>query len=340
MQIKNGDIFMKAAVIKDINKVEVCDVERPEIKKGNVLVRIAYGGFCGPTEMCIIEGIHPRAKFPLVFCHEFSGIIEAACEDSGFTKGEAVIVNPLISCNRCYACKNGDRHICKNLKLIGIDCDGGFAEYCLVPESNIVRLPENMSLKSAALSEPVAVGIHAIRNSAFRAGDNTMVFGAGPIGLIVAICLKISGAGEIMLVEREEKRLALAKSLGFNVVTDMEEFKKDNVLLIDEIFDTTGAPELLPYAVELVKIKGFVGIVGKFDEPAPVNLHDVLFKEITMKGFRVYGEDEFKQAVNLISKNPQYFEKLITDVYDLDNINAAIDSFKTRGNLCKIMIKI
>jgi (R,R)-butanediol dehydrogenase/meso-butanediol dehydrogenase/diacetyl reductase len=331
---------MKAAVIKAVNTVEVCDVEKPRVKKGHVLLKIAYGGFCGPTEMCIIEGIHPRAKFPLVFCHEFSGIVEEVSEGSAYRKGEAVAVNPLISCNECYVCRGGDSYICENLKLVGIDCDGGFAEYCLVPEANLVRLPEGMPLKLAAFAEPVAVGVHAVRGSAFRAGDTAMVLGAGPIGLITAMCLKAAGAGEIIVAEVDERRLEFARQLGFEAVGDLEGFKKNDRRVIDEIFDTTGAAAVLPYAVDLVKIKGFIAIVGKFDYPAPVNLHDVLFKELTLRGFRVYRDTEFKQAVKLIANNAADFDRLITDVYGLHDINRAIEDFKAKRNLCKIMVRV
>jgi (R,R)-butanediol dehydrogenase / meso-butanediol dehydrogenase / diacetyl reductase len=331
---------MKAAIIKSVNNVEVCDVIKPKVKKGHVLLKIAYSGFCGPTEMCIIEGIHPRAKFPLIFCHEFSGIIEQAGENVSFKNGEEVTVNPLVTCNTCSTCRQGDSHVCKSLKLIGIDYDGGFAEYCLVPQENLVRLPPGMPLKLAALAEPVAVGMHAVRGSAFKTGDSVMVFGAGPIGLITATCLKTAGAGDIIVVEKDERRLAFAKSLGFEITDDLDKFKKYNTREIDEVFETTGAPALLAYAVDLVKIKGFIAIVGKFDEPAPVNLHDVLFKELTVKGFRVYRSEEFEQAVKLIAGNPRHFEKLITDVYKLEQINDVIDAFKTRRNLCKIMLEI
>jgi len=330
---------MKAAVIKAVNTVKVCDVKKPKVINGHVLLKIAYSGFCGPTDMGIIEGLHPRAKFPLIFCHEFSGVINETGGDVSFKNGEEVTVNPLITCNECNTCRQGNSYVCESLKLIGIDCDGGFAEYCLVPQENLVRLPPGMPLKLAALAEPVAVGIHAVRGSTFKAGDSAMVFGAGPIGLITATCLKTAGAGDIIVVEKDEKRLAFAESLGFEVANDLDKFKKNNMRVIDEIFDTTGAPALLSYAVDLVKIKGFIAIVGKFDEPAPVNLHDVLFKELTIKGFRVYRSEEFKQAVKLIAGNPQYFEKLITDVYRLDKINDAIYAFKTRKNLCKIMVE-
>ncbi|MBM3705852.1 MAG: zinc-binding dehydrogenase, partial [Actinobacteria bacterium] len=244
----------------------------------------------------------------------------------------------LIVCGSCYACRQGDSHICKNLKLIGIDCDGGFAQYCLIPEENLVRLPEGMNLKLAALAEPAAVCLHAIRSSVFKTGDNVMVFGAGPIGLVAAICLKAAGAADIIVVEKEEKRIFFAKSLGFETVCDLEDFKENDSRIIDVIFETSGAQALLPYTVDLVKIKGFISIVGKFDEPALFNLHDVLFKEITVKGSRVYRNGEFKQAVVLIHKNAEFFEKLVTDIYGLNDINAAIDDFKKRKNLCKIMI--
>jgi (R,R)-butanediol dehydrogenase / meso-butanediol dehydrogenase / diacetyl reductase len=328
---------MKAAVIKNINNVEVCDIKKPSIKKGHVLLKIACSGFCGPTEICIIEGLHPRAKFPLVFCHEFSGTVEECGKASGFKKGEKVTVNPLIACGNCYACRQGDGHICRNLKLIGIDYDGGFAEYCLAPEKNLVRLPKKMSLKLAALAEPVAVCLHAVRSSVFKTGDTVMVFGAGPIGLITAIILRIAGA-DVIVVEKEQKRILFAESLGFETVSNLDEFKENDSRLIDLIFETSGAPSLLPYAVDLVKIKGFISIVGKFDKPELFNLHDVLFKEITAKGSRVYRSEEFKQAVIIISKNAMSFENLITDLYNLDDINAAIDDFKKRSNLCKIMI--
>jgi (R,R)-butanediol dehydrogenase / meso-butanediol dehydrogenase / diacetyl reductase len=337
-EIIGGEVFMKAAVIKAVNNIEVCEIEKPKVKKGHVLLKLACSGFCGPTDMGIIEGMHPRAKFPLIFCHEFSGVIEETGEGCSFKKGEEVAVNPLITCNECNTCRQGNSHVCESLKLIGIDCDGGFAEYCLVPQENLVSLPPGMPLKLAAIAEPVAVGLHAVRGSVFKTGDSVMVFGAGPIGLITATCLKTAGAGEIIIVEKDEKRIAFAKSLGFEVAGDLDEFKKCNKRVIDEVFDTTGSPELLAYAVDLVKIKGFIAIVGKFDYPALVNLHDVLFKELTIKGFRVYRSEEFKHAVKLISGNPQYFEKLITDVFKLDKINDAVDAFKTRRNLCKIMI--
>ena len=330
---------MKAAVIKSIDNVEVCDVKKPVFKKGYALLKIAYSGFCGPTEMCIIGGMHPRARFPLVFCHEFSGTIEECGNRSGFKEGESVTVNPLITCDNCYACRQGDGHICKNLKLIGIDCDGGFAQYCLVPEKNLVRLPKDMSLKLAALAEPVAVCLHAVRSSVFKTGDTVMVFGAGPIGLITAIILRIAGAADVIVVEKEQKRILFAESLGFETVSNIDEFKENGSRLIDLIFETSGAPSLLPYAVDLVKIKGFISIVGKFDKPELFNLHDVLFKEITVKGSRVYRSEEFKQAVIIISKNAMSFKNLITDLYGLDDINAAIDDFRKKRNLCKIMIK-
>ena len=97
---------------------------------------------------------------------------------------------------------------------------------------------------------------------------------------------------------------------------------------------------MLPYAVDLVKIKGTIAIVGKFDYPAPVNLHDVLFKELMIKGLRVYREKEFIQAIRLLANNAESFSGLLTDMYDLSQINQAIDDFKAKKNLCKIMIKM
>jgi D-arabinose 1-dehydrogenase-like Zn-dependent alcohol dehydrogenase len=246
---------MKAAVIEATNQVRVKVVPKPECSAGKVLIKIAYGGFCGPTEMCIIEGLHPRAKFPLVFCHEFAGTVEAVAPGSAFKPGDRVVVNPLRFCGKCETCRAGYSYVCGSLNLIGIDCDGGFAEYCAVPEENVLRIPDSLPFKIAAIVEPVAVGVHAVRGAGVGVGDSVLVFGAGPhrhhsrgsepdgrrgqrhhlrsgypARFVRALAWLYSGNGRVR-AEKIRRRLRLRTG-------------------------QHGRGGVLPYAVELVKIRG------------------------------------------------------------------------------------
>ncbi len=328
---------MKAGVITKVNTVEYKDMPDPVLEPGKAIVKVAYAGYCGPTEQAIIGGMHPRATFPLINCHEFSGVIEKSNPGSGYKPGDRVIVFPLLYCGGCYVCKEGNSYICTHLGLIGIDCDGGFAEYCSVPERNLVRVPDGMSDMAAAFTEPVAVCLHAIRGIGFKVGGTALVTGAGPIGLITAECLRVAGAERVIVAEIEDRRVEFAKKCGFEVVKEISSLGKE---AFDCVFETTGAEAVLPAIVDAVKIAGKIAIVGKYDFPAKVNLHDVLFKEITMKGFRVYREEEFEQALKLIGLNEERFTRYVTDTYPLDQITQAVKDFDCKKNLCKILVKI
>jgi len=328
---------MMAGVITAKNKVEFREVPDPAPAPGHAVIKVKYSGYCGPTEQAIIEGLHPRAAFPLINGHEFCGQVSHVGEGSTFKIGDRVAVFPLLTCGVCYACKNGRSYICTKLNLIGIDCDGGFAQYCRVPEANLIRLPDSVSDKAAALTEAVAVCLHAVRDSFFRTGDDALVVGAGPIGMFTAECLRIAGAGRVVIAEIDARRCDFARSCGYEVVSGIGKLGKE---AMDCVFETSGAAAVLPGVVDAVKISGFIAIVGKFDFPAEVNLHDVLFKEITIKGYRVYRESEFQQALDLIALDEQRFTRFITDEYSLEQYPQAVKDFVSRKNLCKIMITV
>lgn len=330
---------MKAAVVEDVNRIIVKEVAIPEVVSGRAVIKVAYAGLCGPTDEAILKGLHPRAKFPLVLSHEFSGEI-AFIEDGvdGLKKGNKVVINPLLSCNNCSTCKNGNQYICENLKLIGIDTDGGFAEYCSVPLNNVISLPEDIPLNVAALSEPMAVGIHAVREAGLRIGESAIVFGAGPIGLFVAEACRNAGAVDITIVEKNKKRLEFAREIGYNVIDPDYLNKNSSFHRYDFVFDTTGSPEVLNVFLNFSKIKGTVVIVGKFDTRELFDLHTVLFNELKIIGTRVYRESEFLLAVQILSENPQRYKKFISDYFPIDRIEDVSSAFRSRNNLGRIMV--
>ena len=306
---------MKSIIYKGMHEVSAEEKGLPTVGAGEVLIRVAYAGICG-SDMFIYQGTHPRAKAPLVMGHEFSGVIEAG--HPTLAKGTTVTVYPLLSCGHCEPCKNGTPHVCNTLKLIGIDCDGGMAEYVKVPVDKVVEMPAGLSLKLGAFIEPVAVGVHAVRRSGYKPGDTAVVFGAGPIGLCVAACLQYFGASRVIVIEANPYRLGIAKELGFTVIDALNDDIPAQVkahtggLNADYAFDCAAHPSVQTHLMDIIKVRGTAVVVGSYKKPPEVDLLKVEFKELTLIGIRVYEQRDFGIAAQILGSGKIDFDRLLT----------------------------
>ena len=307
---------MKRIVYAGPSTVTVETADKPANPAGSTLIRIAYAGICG-SDMNIYQGVHPRAKAPLVMGHEFSGTIVEG--HPTLAAGTKVTAYPLLTCGACEPCLNGTPHVCSTLRLIGIDCDGGMAGYASVPSGKIVELPADISLKAGAYAEPLAVAVHAVHRSGFKAGDRTVIFGAGPIGMSVALALRAFGAGSVVLLEANPYRLGVAGKLGFDTVDIAKEKAADRLRDItgradaDIVFDCAAHPSVQTEIMNLTRIRGTMVVVGSYKKPAEVDLLKIEFKELTVIGTRVYRQDDFRIAIELLRKNQKAVESLITE---------------------------
>lgn len=308
---------MKAIVYHGAESISVEEIAKPQPAEGWALVKISHAGICG-TDLNIYAGTHPRAAAPLVMGHEFSGILESD-NVPNIAKGSRVTVYPLLSCGHCAPCQNGDGHVCNDLKLLGIDCDGGFAEYVSVPVESVIPLSDDVSNKMGALVEPVAVCVHALRERGFRAGDNALVFGCGTIGLCTAITLRVFGASSILMMENDAGRAALARSMGFEVVdpteVDIEPFCKEKTEGngFDWVIDCAGVAPVAAVLLDAVKVKGHVLIIAAYKKPAALPLIKGMFKETDISFVRVYRRNDFAIAAKMVASDAD-FEKVITHV--------------------------
>ena len=317
------------------------EIPKPVIGAGDALIEVAFAGICG-TDMFIYSGAHPRATPPLVIGHELSGrLAELPPGYTGeFSVGDPVTVNPLVSCNRCTPCLTGQSHVCRQLRLTGIDTDGGFAEFTKVPLGQLVKLPAGMSLEHGAIAEPVAVAVHAIRRSALKMGDVVLVIGGGPMGVLVALTAKCAGARRVIVIEPNDFRRNLICELGFEAKREVGHemlMRVTNGDGFDIVYEVAGVQAAMDAAIKYCKIRGQVVNVSVFKKPATVDLMRLNFAELEMIGIRVYTREDYVAAVNLIAQHPE-FARVITHRFQLQDTQKGIDLIRAGGDILKVLI--
>jgi len=322
---------MKAAVWygeKDGIKIE--ERENPSLEKGEVLIKVGACGICG-TDLMIYKGKFPRSHPPLVPGHEFAGeIVETFNTSSGLKVGDKVVVNPLFYCGKCVACREGFTNACPKLGLIGVDIDGAFGEYVKAKEDKVYKIPSDFPLDKACLVEPVSVAYHTVKIAQLKVGDFVVVLGAGPIGILVAMIANIAGAREVFLAEVLDYRIHFAEKLGFSVI---DASKTDTVKEIqkitdgksaDVVFDTAGTSKTASQLFFLVRPKGKITVVGLYKQLAEVDLFNMVIKEASLSGSRVYTDIDFEKAVQLVISGKLNVAPLISHRLSLEETEKGI----------------
>ncbi len=310
---------------------------RPPVEAvaGQVAVDVGWVGLCG-TDLHIVEGSHPRASFPLVLGHELVGRAR-----TGAPADRLVVVDPLIACGRCAACVLGARHVCANLRLIGIDRDGGLGGRVVVDPERLHAVPDGLDPVVAALAEPLAVAVHATRRAAVGRDDRVVVMGAGPIGLLLALAARRAGAATILIGEPAPARRAIAAAVGFETL-DIEDpvadlARRTDGWLADIAFDAAAVPAVAALLPRLVRPAGRIGLVGTYGRPVELDLQAVLFRELTIVGNRVYEPADIDAALAILADDPASFRPLITEVVALDGAPAAFDRLRA-GDGVKFLV--
>ena len=329
-----------AAFVWRGDDVAVEELPRPRPEPGWTVVDVAFAGICG-TDLHICAGEHPRAQAPLILGHEFVGTLAAAAD--GLDAGRPVAVEPLLSCGTCTPCRTGRSHVCERLRLIGIDVPGGVAEQVAVPVERLIPLPSGLSLRRAALVEPLAVAVHAVRRSGIRLGDSVMVAGAGPIGLVVAACAQLAGGGPVFVSEPAPARRRVAEALGYTVLdagdpgADLRE--RTGGEGADVVFDGAGHPAVAADVASWTATSGRIVFVGIYGRPAALDLQDVAFRELSAVGCRVYTRADMEAAVALIAEGRFDPEPLFTSTVALADAPAALEKLRS-GDELKVLLEV
>lgn len=333
---------MRAATYNGPGAVGVSQVAGREPAPGEVQIAVAYTGICG-TDVHIFHGaMDGRVKPPAIIGHECSGTVAAVGPGvSGWSVGDPVTVLPVKSCGACRACLAGYGHICPQLVFLGIDAPGSMQNRWNVPAELLVRLPRDMNLEHAALVEPTAVAVHDVRRSGLSAGQRAVVVGGGPVGVLIALVARSTGA-DVSVVELDPTRRELVSKLGLRAIDPAD----DVTALVGELtsgdgadvaFEVSGAQDGVATAVDVLGVRGKLVMVAIHTTPREVNLHRFFWRELEMLGARLYERRDFEAAVDQIATGQVPAADLITGVFPLTQAGSSFAEL-ARGGAMKILV--
>jgi len=318
---------MKALVLHAPNKYSLeTDWKKPQIKPGYSIVRVHYCGICGSDLPRF--GNAGSYFYPSILGHEFTGVVE----DSEFwKKGTRVAILPIMPCGICEGCRKLGPFHCVKYEFLGSRNDGGMAEYCLVPDKNLIELPEDVGMKEGTFVEPLAVALHAARISGLKFGMSAAVIGAGTIGLLIALWLREFGASRVVVVDIKESARIKAGLLGFSHIIDPSQNNAGENEKVDVVIDAAGSSESFKKCIELANPGGKICIIGRNtrDTVIPItHFERFMRKELSICGIWGYNMDgETEVMERMLSRCGKDLACLIEKEVLLSEVCKIIDDF-------------
>jgi L-iditol 2-dehydrogenase len=319
---------MKALVLEDYRRLEYKEVPEPALGPEDVLVQVRACGICG-SDVHGLDGSTGRRIPPLIMGHEASGVVARVGERvAGWQEGDRVTFDSTIYCGSCYFCRRGQINLCDNRRVLGVSCDeyrrhGALAQYVAVPQRILYRIPHGLSFERAAMVEAVSIALHAARRTPIVLNDTAVVVGAGVIGLLIVQALRVSGCGQIIAVDVDAGRLALACRLGAGEALNPE---SDDVLTCvmertggrgaDLVFEVVGLTPTFQLATRCARKGGALTLVGLLSPTTEFLQHTVVTRELTLYG-SCASQGEYPACLDLMARGTLDVDALISAVAPL-----------------------
>ena len=338
---------MKAVKFDEPWKVACVEVDKPEPKEGEALIRIVTAGICG-SDIGAFRGTNGLVSYPRIIGHELAGVVESIPENNkkGIKVGDRVVVDPYIYCGHCYPCRIGRTNCCTDLKVLGVHVDGGMAEYFTHPADLLVKIPDDMTWEEAAMAEPLTISLHGVHRGGFKEDEYCAIIGAGPIGLVAGMAAQAYG-GHAILLDLVQERLDFAKSLGIeHVINSGEEDAAAKIAEItngemaQQVMECSGANAAIRSTLDYVSNAGRITLTGwpKKETSIPTDL--ITKKEIDIRGART-SAGEFEEALELIRSRRVDMNKILTKVVSIEEApETIIDIEKNPGDYMKVVVRI
>jgi threonine 3-dehydrogenase len=327
---------------------EVSQVPVPEIGARDVLIRVRAASICG-TDLHIYSWdrwAQRRLRPPLVFGHEFCGHVERVGDEvAGLKQGEFVSAEMHVACGLCYQCRTGQSHICQNVRIIGIDADGCFAEFVKIPATNVWKIDPAIPVEYAAILDPLGNAVHTVLAGEI-AGMSVAITGAGPIGLFSIAIAKACGGGPVFVTEPHPYRQKLAMKMGADAVLDptstdavAEVMNRTSGVGVDVVLEMSGHPDALRQGFQMLRRGGRISLLGIPAKPLELDLaNDVIFKGAIVQGIngrRVF--DTWYKMQALLKSGALKLDPLITDRMPMADFDKGIQLLLS-GDASKILL--
>jgi len=337
---------MKAAVYHASGDVRIEERAIPTPIEGEVLLKVLRSGMCGTDaseyksgpKIFATQTRHPNSGHhgPMILGHEFIGeIVSDVSADSALKTGDIVASGAGISCGKCKRCKEMRTNLCEKYVTLGLNRDGGMAEYVAVPTSTLVKVPSDLTLDAAAIAQPLAVGLHAARRSGVQDGDKVLLIGSGAIGTFVLAGLRHLFKAEVTVLDFGGSRLNRAARLGADHIVEVGENSAQKIKDIfgesgiDVVIEASGAPGQLQFAISLVKRGGTILQVGLPSGNQEIDVHKIVMSEINIQTTLAHVCDEDLAAALEILRTTPLAEELVEGVYPLSEISHQLELLGT-----------
>lgn len=334
---------MKALVIETPGRALYQKVPTPTPGRGETLIRVAAAGLCG-TDLHIYRGEY-MAQYPIIPGHEFSGTVAALGEGVTDLKvGQRIAVDPNIFCHQCTFCRRQMHNQCLNLKAVGVNFDGAFAEYAIAPQDAIYPIGD-LSFEQAAFVEPLSCVVYAMQRARPAPGDNVLLFGAGPMGCLLMQMLRRNGAAQVIVVDRVAERLHRAGTLGAShtVLADVEQGPRLRELApqgFDFVVDATGVLEVVERAFDYLRPRGTMFVFGVCPKDARIRISPY---QVFRNDWRIIGSFAlcytFQEAIRLLQNGTIQVEGLVSHRLSLDRAAEGFTAIQQDPERMKVLVK-
>jgi threonine dehydrogenase-like Zn-dependent dehydrogenase len=338
---------MKGVAYEGVGKIVVKDdLPKPIINSDEILIKVKYCGICGSD----VESFKKSGMYGsgIVIGHEVSGIIDELGEGVKKLKvGDKITINPNLPCYDCFWCNRNQENKCKFApRAIGTLTDGAMVEFFKVNHERVHILPDSISLEEGALIEPLAVGIYSVQESGIRLGQSAAVFGAGTIGLMTILALKVAGASNIFVLDPVKSKQKMALELGATKAFNPQNFKKiqrfTEKIGPTHVFDCVGIKDTVSTSIELARRGGHITLIGMDPDIGVLkNFYGIAVKNITLRGIFGYNQDTFKTAIELLEQKRVNIKPLITKVIEIDEVPQVFENLAQQMHEdIKILVKV
>jgi L-iditol 2-dehydrogenase len=344
---------MRSMVLTDRGRIEIVDKPAPRLSDPHdVLIRMRSVGICGSDIHYYRTGRigSQVVQFPFTLGHEGSGVIEkTGAAVTSLKPGDRVAIDPAMPCHKCDQCKAGRPHTCRNLKFLGCpgQAEGCLSEYIVMPASSCYDLPANITLEQAALSEPLSIGLYAIRSAGDIIGKSIAILGSGPIGISVLLSAVAYGAGKVYMTDKIDARLDIASEMGAHrtgnvnksdVVTEILRAEPEQ---LNVVFECCGQQDAADQAVQLLKPGGRLMIIGIPEfERWTFEADSTRRKEIYIQNIRRQN-DAVAETLEMISSGRMKPDRMQTHDFTLNDAGEAFEMVAAyRDGVMKAMIRL